>query len=113
MVEDVERRSLYEAGRPVEMAVLVWLRDQQIPLVHAACVATGPHGVLILGRSGSGKSTLAGECATHGFEFLGDDKVALSQDRLGTFTAHSLSSSLHLDADSLGRLGELQAHARS
>ena len=111
VIDDVERRALYEAGRPLEMAVLVWLRDQRTPLVHAACVAGKQHGVLILGRSGSGKSTLAGECASRGFGFLGDDKVALTQQASGGFIAHSLSSSLHLDAGSLARIGDLGRHA--
>lgn len=107
MVGDVGRRALYEAGRPLEMAVLVWLRDAGIPLVHAAFVSVGDAGALILGQSGSGKSTLAGECAAEGLAFLGDDKVAFVRHGVGDFVGFSLSASLHVDRRSLERLPHL------
>jgi hypothetical protein len=110
-IGDVERRTLYEAGRPVETPLLVWLRDQGVPLVHASFVARGNRGVLIVGRSGSGKSTLAAQCLCAGFDFLGDDKVAFVSSSGGHPMGYSLNSSLHLDSTALSRLPLLAEHA--
>jgi hypothetical protein len=110
VVMDVDRRALYETARPVELPILVWLRDQGVPLVHAAFVAHDGRGVLILGRSGSGKSTLAARCVAEGWTFLGDDKLALSSAGDG-FVGHSLTSSLHVDGNTLVRVPVLAPYA--
>ena len=105
-----ERRALYEAGRPIEFPLLIWLRDCGVPLVHASFVALDGRGALLVGRSGSGKSTLAARCTAAGFAFLGDDKVALSTGP-GVVYGHSLNGSLHVDRGTLDRLPELSRYA--
>jgi len=124
-VGHVERRALYEVGRPLETPLLVWLRDGGVPLVHAGFVASRERGALILGRSGSGKSTLAAACVSAGFDFLSDDKVALEglegqegregrEGREGgavAYSGHSLNGSLHVDAGTLVRLPDLAESA--
>jgi hypothetical protein len=110
VVLDVDRRALYEAARPIELPMLIWLRDQGVPLVHAAFVARGGRGALILGRSGSGKSTLAAKCVAEGWSFLADDKLAVMCTADG-FVGHSLTSSLHVDRNTLERVPELAPHA--
>jgi hypothetical protein len=109
-VRDVDRRALYEAGRPIELQILVWLRDAGVPLVHASFVALDGRGALIVGRSGSGKSTLAARCVAEGFQFLSDDKIAVTRSDAG-FTGHSLTSSLHVDRGTLRRVPALAPHA--
>jgi hypothetical protein len=111
VVGDVDRRALYESGRPLETPMLVWLRDEGVPLVHGSFVAHAGRGALILGRSGSGKSTLAAECLCDGFEFLSDDKIAFAPGSHRDFIGYSLNSSLHLDAGALARLPALTAYA--
>jgi hypothetical protein len=111
VVGDVERRALYEIGRPLEVPMLIWLRDQRVPLVHASFVAQEDRGALIVGRSGSGKSTLAAQCLCAGFDFLGDDKIAFARRSNGDFIGYSLNSSLHVDSASLARLPLLAGHA--
>jgi hypothetical protein len=111
VVDEIDRRSLYEAGRPLEPALLVWLRDEGMALVHASFVAHGDRGALILGRSGSGKSTLAAECLCAGFDYLGDDKIAFAQEGPGVFLGYSLNASLHVDSGALRRLPALAGHA--
>lgn len=111
VVGDIERRALYEAGRPLETPLMIWLRDEGVQLLHASFVAHGDRGALILGRSGSGKSTLAAQCLCAGFDFLGDDKVAFALGSNGDFIGYSLNSSLHVDSNSLARLPLLAEHA--
>jgi hypothetical protein len=111
VVGDSTRRALYERSRPLEMPIMVWLRDEKVPLVHAAFVALKGRGALLLGRGGSGKSTLAGQCLCAGFSFLNDDKVAFDRGPNGEFVGYSLNSSLHVDSGSLARLPLMAAHA--
>jgi hypothetical protein len=111
VVGDSERRALYEIGRPLEAPILIWLRDQRMPLVHASFVAQEDRGALILGRSGSGKSTLAAQCLCAGFDFLSDDKIAFARRSNRDFIGYSLNSSLHVDSTSLARLPLLAKHA--
>lgn len=48
-------------------------------IVHGACVAWGPAGLLILGPSGSGKSALALQLMALGCALVADDRVVLRQ----------------------------------
>jgi hypothetical protein len=45
--------------------------------MHAACVASNGHGVMLCGDSGAGKSTLAYACARAGWEYISDDGCLL------------------------------------
>lgn len=51
-------------------------RDSTI--IHAACVALGRHGVVILGAAGAGKSALALELMARGAVLVADDRTELS-----------------------------------
>jgi hypothetical protein len=85
-----------ERARPLSLMLAVWCGDREIQLVHAGLVARDGHGVLLGGSSGAGKSTAALACAIAGFDFLGDDCIALRQDGDGTFEGHSLYCSTAL-----------------
>jgi hypothetical protein len=110
-VGDSSRLSVYERGRPLETQLLFWLRDQGVQLVHSALVSRQDDGVLFVGRSGSGKSTCSLACLQAGFDFLGDDKIALLPDGRGTYVGWSLTSSAHLELHHLARFPELKRHA--
>jgi len=128
VIGEVERRALYEAGRPLETPLLIWLRDRGVPLVHASFVAHRGRGALVLGRSGSGKSTFAAACVCAGFDLLSDDKIALGRGRegrgrqeglgrqegqggSGRQEGHSLNGSLHVDTGTLARLPILRSRS--
>lgn len=75
--------------------------------VHAGAVQTGPGTVLLPGGSGSGKSTVTAWLALHGFKYLTDELVVLSEDgrhlypfarpvSLRSEGAKALSSLLHI-----------------
>jgi hypothetical protein len=49
------------------------LTVRHVTPVHAACVVTDGHGVLLCGDSGAGKSTLSYACARAGWTFVTDD----------------------------------------
>lgn len=64
---------------------------------HAAAVSLDGHSVLISGVSGAGKSTLAAYLTGHGFFYLGDDLIAMTDaDR----TLRALPTCLSLKAGS-------------
>lgn len=105
-----DRRSLYEEGRPLELLLTVWARDQGAEVVHSAAVSYDGYGALLVGKTGSGKSTLAAGCLVEGLDFLNDDKVVLTKDG-SVHTAHGLNSSLHLTGETIDRFPSLAAYA--
>ena len=90
------RQAGRERARPLSLMLAVWCGDREIQLVHAGLVARDGHGVLLGGSSGAGKSTAALACASAGFDFLGDDCVALRRNGDGAFEGHSLYCSTAL-----------------
>lgn len=86
-----------ERARPLSLPLAVWCGDRGIQVAHAGLVAREGQGVLLGGASRAGKSTAALACAVAGFDFLGDDCVALRRGADGTFEGHSLYSSAGLD----------------
>jgi hypothetical protein len=86
-----------ERARPLSLPLAVWCGDREVQVVHAGLVAREGQGVLLGGASRAGKSTAALACAVAGFDFLGDDCVALGPGAAGTFEGHSLYSSAGLD----------------
>jgi hypothetical protein len=76
-------------------ALLGWLmRYNHRQMVHAASVAAGKSGVLIVGRGGAGKSNTAVGCLLAGLNFAADDFCAVSTAPVPM--AHSLYSTAKL-----------------
>jgi len=99
------RLHFVERARPLNLPLAVWCGDQDIHLVHAALVARDGSGVLMAGVGGAGKSTSALLCAAAGFDFLGDDCVAIRTVANGTFEGCSLYNSVNFVPEHLARLG--------
>ena len=52
-----------------------WARQNQMMLLHSACVGMNGKGVMISARGGGGKSTLSVSCLLGGFDFVADDYI--------------------------------------
>jgi hypothetical protein len=105
------RLRLDERARPLTLPLTVWCSDRGVSLVHAGLVAQNGHGVLLGGSSEAGKSTTALACAGAGFDFLGDDCVALSVSAQGELEGHSLYGSTTVETGHLAAFGPLPAAA--
>jgi hypothetical protein len=83
----------------IEFAVFTLAQRVQglVPL-HAACVASGGRGFLLMGGSGAGKSTLALHCLLQGFEFLSEDSTFVAPNSM---RATGIANFLHVRANSL------------
>lgn len=55
-----------------------WLETRGAQLLHAAAVGVNGRGVLITGRGGVGKSNTALACLAAGFQYVGDDYIAVT-----------------------------------
>jgi hypothetical protein len=91
----------WEYAKPFAMLLSTWLADEGITVIHAGLVSRDGEGILFAGKSGAGKSTCAFSCAAVGFEFLGDDSVALEGKARGGWTGHSLYSTVALEMSHL------------
>jgi hypothetical protein len=107
----VARLPLYDRGRPLHPQILLANQDRGAPPLHAALVARGGRGALLVGEGGSGKTTASLACLLAGFDFLGDDYVSLLRDDRGRFVGHGVYSSTHVDPVHLRRFPELYARA--
>jgi hypothetical protein len=98
-VSSLDRRHLDERARPFHRALAIALGDEDVQLVHAAMVAHGEKGAILVGKGGSGKSTTSLVCLLGGLGFLGDDMVALepleTQGQLGHCVFASAAIGLH------------------
>jgi hypothetical protein len=77
--------------------VLAARRQALVPL-HAGCLGKDGSGLLLIGHSGSGKSTLALHGLLAGMDFLAEDSVLVSPERL---LATGIANFVHLRSDSL------------
>lgn len=68
-----------------------------IPL-HAACVATGRRGLILMGASGSGKSTVALQSLLDGFDFIAEDSTFVMPERM---LCTGVPNFVHVRSDSL------------
>jgi len=98
---------IYERAKPLARLLLEWHNDQDVQVIHTGLVARDGKGVLFAGRSGSGKSTSSLACIAAGFDYLGEDYVALERQQCGMFVGHSLYNSVFLDTVHLTRFSEL------
>jgi hypothetical protein len=95
--------SLSSRGRPFNHPLRLWLADRRIQVLHAGLVAREGHGVLFGGAGGSGKSTAALACLHGGFDYLGDDYVAMAGDGGTSRLGYSIYGSAYLEPDHLRR----------
>lgn len=78
ITESGEGQRGFERASPLR-GPLSWLFSPRGRLiVHSAAISTGGHGALLIGPGGAGKSTLASSALHAGWDFLGDDLVAIS-----------------------------------
>lgn len=106
---DTARLPQYEVCAPLRPVFNWWLRGRGL-LLHAAVVGVGGRGVMLVGEGGSGKSTTALACLQAGFDYLGDDYVAVTFDG-PTPTAHSVYCRAKVTDASAALLPELVARA--
>jgi hypothetical protein len=94
-------------AQPAHLSIGAWIGARGQYLMHAAGVALGDRGVLLLGAGGRGKTTTALACAASGLSFLGDDLCIAAPDASGhaRHRLHGLYGTAKLNADSLARLG--------
>ena len=52
------------------------------PVVHAAALTGGEHGLILCGESGSGKSTLTAWLAAQGFAYLTDEVICIDGEQI-------------------------------
>ena len=102
---------LQNRGKPFHVPLLVWLADRDVPVLHAALIAHDEGGLLLVGQGGTGKTTAAMACFLDGFDFLGDDYIALEESAIGTYVGHSLYDSVWLTRDAEARLPSLARYA--
>ncbi|MCB9686661.1 MAG: PqqD family peptide modification chaperone [Alphaproteobacteria bacterium] len=100
-VDGVRSRTWVVRGDMVPIPVFTAVLFHQLRLrggyaLHAACVAEGEAGALIVGPSGTGKSTLTLALARQGLELVSDDSVLLATDT-GHVHALALRRGIHLD----------------
>jgi hypothetical protein len=96
-VTSADDLSLSERGKPLHYLLSLWHNDRGTFVIHGGLVSRDGRGVLLAGAGGSGKSSSALACVDGGFEYLGDDCVALEARPDGTFAGHSLYSGAWID----------------
>jgi hypothetical protein len=90
----------YQLATPLRTIFNWLLGDSGIQLIHAAAVGYRNDGLLISGLSGSGKTVTSLACLKSGWNFLGDDFVAIGPGKdKGTVSVYSLYSSARLHSD--------------
>ena len=100
----------HERSKPLSFLISLWLYDQDVVVLHAGMVARNGNGVLISGGSGIGKTTTALTCLLAGFDYLGDDQIAVETHDGKMFCAHSLFHSARLEPNHLTRFPAFEPH---
>ncbi|MGH8323258.1 MAG: hypothetical protein ACRETD_05600 [Steroidobacteraceae bacterium] len=86
----------------IEFAVFTLAaRSQGLMPLHGACVGGEGRGLLLIGDSGAGKSTASLHCLLRGMDFLAEDSVFVTPDRM---LATGIANFLHIRCDSLQSL---------
>lgn len=104
-VPDVARLPPWEVTHPGRLLWAAWGRSLGLQLCHAAAVADGAAGVLLVGPSGSGKSTTALACLGAGLACAGDDYVLVESGERPV--AHALFRTVSLEAAHATRHADL------
>jgi hypothetical protein len=103
--------SLYDVGKPLHFPLLLWHQDRSNEVLHGALVSRNGEGVFLAGKGGSGKSTVALACLESGFDYVGDDYIALTESGEGRFAGHALYNATWLMADHLKKFPRFLEHA--
>lgn len=106
-VSSAAAQTLVELGRPLNLPLSLWHLDHGHRVIHGALVSRDGHGALIAGRMGAGKSTVALACLEAGYEFLGDDHVAIAVDGENDL-GHGIYGGARLAAADLARFPALE-----
>jgi hypothetical protein len=107
-VSSAATQSVVELGRPLNLPLSLWHLDRGYQVIHGALVSRNGRGALIAGRMGAGKSTVALACLEAGYEFLGDDHVAVAVDGENDL-GHGIYGVARLAAADLARFPALEA----
>lgn len=108
---DGQHPPTHERSKPLSFLLSLWLYAYDLHVLHAGVVTRGGRGIVVTGGSGIGKTTTTLCAVRAGFDFLGDDQVAMEQRQDGHLRAHSLFSSVRLEPNHLKNFPELQPHA--
>jgi len=103
--------SIYDKGKPLLTLLGIWLADIGRPLLHGGLVAKESKGILLGGIGGSGKSTTAVACLIAGWDYLGDDAIAIERFDGNTFVAHSLYGSTTIEPEHMHNFNPLVRHS--
>ncbi len=76
-INSVESLQVYERAAPLKVLLHWWLRERNLPMIHAGAVGTKKGAVLLLGKTGAGKSTTTLACLEAGLFFISDDRCLL------------------------------------
>jgi hypothetical protein len=107
---DMLRFAYHTRYELIEFAVFTLAaRVQSLVPLHAACVAHGGRGILLMGQSGAGKSTVALHCLLHGFDFVSEDSVFVAPSSM---LATGVANFLHVRSNSLHFLARAADAAR-
>jgi hypothetical protein len=98
-------RLFYDVVEPVLINVL---KRFGYVTIHAAAVAKGREGALILGPGGAGKTTLAYRLCREGWRMVANDQVYLSFGRGGVVRMQGARDSLAFQADAIDLFPELE-----
>lgn len=121
VIQDLKKRRIQAAVVPdeawlpdpgyhylVTQPLSLWLKQRSMYFLHAACVAKGNDGILIVGDSGSGKTALSLCGLQAGFSFLTDEMPILSK-KGNRIAAHAFPRRIRLDRPVAKRFPELQS----
>ena len=97
----------WELAAPFRLLFQHWLKLKNYFLVHAGAVAIGNKAALFAGAGGAGKSTTSLACLNAGFQYLGDDFVAIEPNLL---LVQSISTAAKVNSEILDQLPGLQPH---
>jgi hypothetical protein len=103
--------SPFERGKPLQPLLFAWQADLGIVPVHAGFVARQGRGVLLGGPGGSGKTTTSLLCLAAGFDYLGDDYIAVPPPGNRWPQGFSVFASAWLEPDHARNFGWLLEHA--
>jgi len=102
--EDVLRVAL------VEGPILFLIGPPRTAVFHAAALARGDHGLILVGHPGSGKSTLTYACVRRGYSIVAEDAIFVPPKE-GLLTIWGMARYLYLLPDAVRFFPELQNKA--